>query len=116
MIFLNAFLFSGVICMIGQVILDNTKLTPGHVTSFFTVFGAFLSFLGIYDRLIAWAGAGATVVISNFGHLLYQAGMEGFHEVGVLGLFSGLLVKSSTAIVGAVVISFVLSCIFRPKD
>lgn len=116
MIFLNAFLLSGFICMIGQIILDNTKLTPGHVTSMFTVFGAILSFLGIYQKMIEWGGAGATVVISNFGHLLYQAGVAGFQEFGILGFFSGLLTKSSAAIVSAVIFSFVLALIFKPKD
>ncbi len=116
MIFLNAFLLSGFICMLGQLILDNTKLTPGHVTSMFTVFGAILSFFGIYQKLIQWAGAGATVVISNFGHLLYQAGIEGFSEFGILGFFSGLLTKSSAAIVSAVIFSFILTLFFKPKD
>lgn len=116
MIFLNAFLLSGFICMIGQIILDNTKLTPGHVTSIFTVSGAVLSFFGIYQKLIECAGAGATVVISNFGHLLYQAGVEGFQEYGILGFFSGLLTKSSAAIVGAIIFSFVLAFFFKPKD
>lgn len=116
MIFLNAFLLSGFICMIGQFILDNTKLTPGHVTSIFTVFGAILSFFGIYKKMIEWAGAGATVVISNFGHLLYQAGIEGFHEFGILGLFSGLLTKSSAAIVSAIVFAFLFALVFKPKD
>lgn len=116
MIYLNAFLLSGFVCFLGQLILDNTKLTPGHVTSMFTVFGAILSFFGIYEKLIKCAGAGATVVISNFGHLLYQAGIEGFQEYGVLGFFSGLLTKSSAAIVSAIVFSFFLTLIFKPKD
>lgn len=116
MIFLNAFLLSGFICMCGQILLDNTKLTPGHVTSMFTVFGAILSFLGIYESFIKWGGAGATVVISNFGHLLYQAGIAGFQEFGILGFFSGLLTKSSAAIVSAVIFSFVLTLFFKPKD
>ena len=116
MIFLNAFLLSGFICLIGQLILDNTKLTPGHVTSIITVLGAVLSFFGIYEKLIKWGGAGATVVISNFGHLLYQAGLEGFQEFGVLGFFSGLLTKSSCAIVAAIIFAFVLAIFFKPKD
>lgn len=116
MIFLNAFLLSGFICMCGQILLDNTKLTPGHVTSMFTVFGAILSFLGIYESFIKWGGAGATVVISNFGHLLYQAGIAGFQEFGILGFFSSLLTKSSAAIVSAVIFSFVLTLFFKPKD
>lgn len=116
MIFLNAFLISGTFCLLGQIILDNTKLTPGHVTSLFTALGALLSFFGIYPKLIEFAGAGATVQISNFGHLLYLGGIEGFKDMGLIGFAGGLLVKSSTAIVAAVVIAFVLSLIFRPKS
>ncbi len=116
MIFLKAFLVTGLFCFIAQVIMDNTKLTPGHITSLFVVFGAVLSFFGLYSKLIEFGGAGATVLISNFGHMLYMGAIEGFHEVGVLGLASGLLVKSSLAIVSAVVIAFVLALIFKPKN
>ena len=116
MIFLNSFLLAGGFCLIAELILDNTKLTPGHITSGFTVLGAFLSFLGIYEKLIEWGGAGATVIISNFGHMLYLGAMEGFHEVGIMGLFSGLLVKSSAAIASVVIFAFILSLIFKPKS
>lgn len=116
MIFFKAFLLSGLICLLGQIILDNTKLTPGHVTSIFTVCGAILSFFGIYEKMIAWGGAGATVVISNFGHLLYQAGVAGFKEFGILGFFSGLLTKSSAAIVSAIIFAFLFALVFKPKD
>ena len=78
--------------------------------------GALLSFLGIYEKLIKIGGAGATILISNFGHLLYQGGFIGFHEYGVIGFFSGLLVKSSAAIVAAVVFSFIFALIFKPKN
>ena len=90
-----AFLFAGLICGLAQIILDNTILTPGHVTAGFTVVGALLSFLGIYDKLISLFGAGATVLISNFGHTLYQAGIEGYYAEGWLGIFIHLLDKSS---------------------
>ena len=116
MIFFNAFLVSGLFCLVAQVILDNTKLTPGHITSMFTVLGDILSFLGIYPKLIEFAGAGATIQISNFGHMLYLGGVEGFKEMGVIGFAGGLLAKSSTAIVTAVVFAFVFALIFRPKN
>lgn len=116
MIFLNAFLLGGTFCLIGQLILDNTKLTPGHITSLFTAGGAVLSFLGIYTKLIEWGGAGATMMISNFGNLLYQGGFEGYHEMGLIGIAGGLLAKCSAAIVAAVVFAFVFAVIFKPKD
>ncbi len=116
MIYFNAFVLGGLICLIGQLILDNTKLTPGHITSLFTVAGAFLSFLGIYPKLINWGGAGATMMISNFGNLLYQGGYEGFHNEEIIGIASGLLSKVSVAITMAIVFAFVFAIIFKPKD
>ncbi len=116
MILFRAFLVTGLFCLAAQIILDNTKLTPGHITSLFTVLGSLLSFLGVYEKLIKWGEAGATVLISNFGHLLYQAGINGYHEYGVIGFFTGLLQKSSAAIVSAVVFSFLFALVFKPKN
>ncbi len=116
MIYLNAFLFAGFICMLGQIILDNSKLTPGHVTSLFTVVGALLSFFGIYPSLIQKCGVGATSLIMNFGNMLYLSGMNGYENEGILGIFSSLLDKSSLAIVGAVIFAFIISFIFKSKN
>jgi len=116
MIYLYAFLFAGSICALGQIILDNTKLTAGHVTSLFTVVGAILSFIGVYPWLIQKCGAGATILIMNFGHALYSGGIQGYESMGWLGIFSELLCKSSLAIVAAVIFSFVLVIIFKPRD
>ena len=114
--FLLAFLFAGSLCAIAQVILDNTKLTPGHITSIYTVMGAFLSFLGVYDNLISKFGAGATSLISNFGHMLYSSAWQGYQEEGLLGIFTNMLTKSSAAITGAIVFAFLIAIVFMPKD
>lgn len=114
--FLLAFLFAGSLCAIAQVILDNTKLTPGHITSIYTVMGAFLSFLGVYDNLISKFGAGATSLISNFGHMLYSSALQGYQEEGLLGIFTNMLTKSSAAITGAIVFAFLIAIVFKPKD
>ena len=116
MIFINAFLFAGIVCLIGQIILDNTKLTPGHITTLFTIIGAFLSMIGLYDFLIDKCGAGASILITNFGHMLFQGGMEGFKEAGIIGIFGGLLTKSSLAITATIIFSFFFSLFFSPKD
>jgi stage V sporulation protein AE len=116
MIYLRAFLLAGFVCLVCQIILDNTKLTPGHITSIMTIVGVLLSFLGIYDKLITNCGAGATILISNFGHMLYTSGLAGYEESGFLGIFSKLLCSSGVAIVGVVVISFVFTIIFKAKD
>ena len=116
MIYLNAFLLAGFVCLVAQVILDNSKLTPGHLTSSLTVVGAFLSYLGIYDKLILKCGAGATTLISNFGHMLYSAGVAGYEEAGILGIFTKLLCSSGVALVSVIVFSFVFTIIFKAKD
>ncbi len=114
--YLQAFLFAGFVSLICQIVLDNTKLTPGHITSGMTVIGAILSFFGLYDKFVSWAGAGATALISNFGHMLFSSGLAGYHENGILGLFSNMLCGSGIAIVSVVVFSFIFTMIFKPKD
>lgn len=116
MTYLYSFLFSGLVCLLGQVVLDNTKLTAGHITTILTMIGAFLSFIGVYPWLVNNVGGGATTLIMNFGHTLYQGALIGYKSAGLIGIFSGMLTKSSIAIVSAVVFSFILSLFFRPKD
>lgn len=116
MTFIWAFIIAGTFCAIGEIVLDNTKLTPGHVTSLFTVLGSILAFLGIYEKLIELAGGGATSIISNFGYLLYQGALEGYEKIGIIGIFSGMLSKSSTAIVGSIIFASLVALIFKPKD
>ena len=116
MIYIFAFLFSGIVCLICQLVLDNTTLTPGHITSAVTVIGAILSFFGIYDEIVKICGAGATVLISNFGHMLYQSGLNGYEMNGFLGIFTGLLSSSGVAIVSVVIFSFVFTLLFKARD
>lgn len=116
MIYVNAFIFSGIVCLIGQMILDNTKLTPGHITALFVVIGAFLDLFNIYDKLVLWAGGGALVPITSFGHLLIHGALEKAAEFGFMGLAMGMFDLTSSGIISAIVISFFLSLIFNPKD
>ncbi|MBR1414064.1 MAG: SpoVA/SpoVAEb family sporulation membrane protein [Bacilli bacterium] len=114
--YLYAFLFAGVACALAQILFNHTKLTAGHVTSLYTVLGAILSFFGIYEKCLQKFGAGASVLISNFGHMLYTSALEGYKAKGILGIFSELLCKSSAAITAAIVFAFVFSFIFKPRD
>ena len=116
MIYLNAFIFAGTVCLIGQVILDNTKLTAGHVTTLFVVLGAFLDTFSIYDKFVLWAGGGALVPITSFGHLLIHGALEKANEFGIIGLAMGMFDLTSSGIISAIVISFFLSLIFEAKD
>ena len=115
MIYIYAFLFCGLVCMISQLILDNTKLTPGHVTSLFVAIGAFLDIFGIYDKIVLYCGAGALVPITSFGHLLIHGAMDTAGELGPLGLAFGIFNLTSAGISIALVLAFTLSLVFKPK-
>ena len=114
MIYLNSFLFAGFVCLIGQIILDNTPLTAGHVTTIFVVVGAFLDIFSLYDKCVLWAGGGALVPITSFGHLLIHGALEKANEFGIIGLFMGMFDLTSSGIIAAIIISFFLSFIFKP--
>ena len=116
MIYINSFLFCGFVCLIGQIILDNTKLTPGHITAMFVVVGAFLDTFGIYDKIVLWAGGGANVPITSFGHLLIHGAMASTGEYGIMGLMMGIFDLTASGIVAAIIFSFFLSFLFQPKD
>ena len=116
MTFLYSFIFCGTICLIGQIILDNTPLTAGHVTTIFVVVGAFLDIFSLYDKCVLWAGGGALVPITSFGHLLIHGALEKANEFGIIGLFMGMFDLTSSGIISAIIISFFLSFIFKPKD
>ncbi|MBR3198651.1 MAG: stage V sporulation protein AE [Bacilli bacterium] len=116
MIYLNAFIFCGIICTIGQIILDNTNFTPGHITVIFAVIGTFLDVFNIYDKFILWAGGGALVPITSFGHTLTHGAIQGYNEGGILGLFNGTLNLTSAGISAAIIFSFFFSLIFKSRD
>lgn len=115
MIYFYSFLFCGSICMISQLILDNTKLTPGHVTSLFVIIGAFLDISGIYDKFVLYCGAGAIVPITSFGHLLIHGAMATVTQIGPLGLAFGIFNLTSAGISVAIVAAFLLCLVFKPK-
>ena len=116
MIYLHAFIFSGIVCLIGQLILDNTKLTPGHLTSILVVIGAFLEIFSIYDKFLIWAGTGASVPITSFGHSLAHAALLRAKDEGIMGLFMGMFDLTCSGITAAIVFSFFLSLFFNPKS
>jgi len=113
--FIYAFLFCGFVCMIAQLILDNTKLTPGHVTSLFVIIGALLDVSGIYDKIVLYCGAGAIIPITSFGHLLIHGAMDLATENGIMGLALGIFDLTSAGISVAVVCAFFLALLFKPR-
>jgi len=115
-IYITSFIFCGVVCLIGQIILDNSKLTPGHVTTLFVVLGAFLDSFGLYDKFIKWFGAGCLVPITSFGHSLIHGALHKAQTSGILGLLTGMFDLTSAGIIAAIVFSFIFTIIFKAKD
>lgn len=116
MVYIYSFLFSGFLCLVAQIILDNTKLTPGHITSMFVILGSFLDIFNIYDKIIDYVGGGALVPITSFGHLLIHGGLARVNEVGFMGLFMGMFDLTASGITSAIFFAFIFSLFMRPKD
>lgn len=116
MMYVYSFVFCGLICLIGQVILDNTKLTPGHITSLFVIIGSFLDIFNIYDKIVAFVGGGALVPITSFGHLLIHGAMAKANSVGFIGLAMGMFDFTASGITSAIFFAFIFSLFFKPKD
>lgn len=113
--FFWAFVIGGAICVVGQLMMDVMKLTPAHVTTSFVVIGALLDAFGIYDNLIKFAGAGATVPITSFGHSLLHGAMASAEEHGFIGIAMGIFELTSAGISSAVLFGFLVAVIFEPK-
>ena len=111
-----AFLVGGALCAVGQVLIDYTKLTPARILTAYVVAGVFLSAIGIYPKLIDFAGGGASVPLTGFGNLLAQGVRDSVDEKGFLGIFMGGLTASSAGITAALVFGLVCAAIFRPKQ
>ena len=116
MIYFYSFLFSGIVCALSQIVIEKTKLTPGHINTALVIVGCILSGFKIYDKLISIFSSGASVLIINFGHLLVKGASEGFDTSGFIGLFKGVLVSASAGISVAVFCSFIISLCFKIKN
>lgn len=113
--FLRAFLVGGSICMIAQIVINYTDLTAGKILVIFMLSGVVLQGLGVYEYLVEFGGAGATVPISGFGYLLANGGIKGA-EKGLFGAFTGALSAASAGISAAVIFSFVMAMIFKSRS
>ncbi len=116
MIFLKAFIIGGLICVVGQLLIDYTKLTPARILVLFVVLGVVLGGFGIYQPLAEWAGAGATVPLTGFGNMLAQGTKEAIREQGWLGIITGPLTAGSAGIMAAILSGLVVSFIAKPKS
>ncbi|MBQ6022353.1 MAG: stage V sporulation protein AE [Clostridia bacterium] len=113
--FLWAFLVGGLICVIGQVLIDKTRLTPAKILVGYVITGVVLGAFGVYDRLVDFAGSGARVPLSGFGNLLAAGTREAVTEQGLLGAFSGPLTAGAAGVMAAVLAGLVVSFFTKPK-
>ena len=116
MIYLYSFLFCGFICFIGQIVLDNTKLSAGHITSMFVVIGVALDTFSLYDKIIEKVGAGALLPITSFGHSLIHGALAEAEKSGIMGMLTGMFDLTATGITAAIVFTFIFTLIFRPQN
>lgn len=112
----NAFIVGGLICVIGQILIDKTKLTPARILVLFVVAGCVLGAIGLYRPLVEFAGAGATVPITGFGYALSKGVMEEIDRVGFLGIFTGGLKGTAGGITAALVFSMFIAMLANPKE
>ena len=114
--YLKAFIIGGILCAIGQIFIEKTKLTPARILVGFVVGGVILSALGFYEPLVEFAGAGATVPLSGFGHSLAKGVRSAVVDKGFLGIFTGGLSATAAGISAAIVFGFLIALFFKPKD
>lgn len=114
--YFNAFLVGGLICVVGQVLIDKTKLTPARILTGLVVCGVMLSAVGVYEPLAEFGGAGATVPLSGFGHLMAQGVKEAVDKEGALGILKGALTSASAGITAAIVFSLIASIFSSSKE
>lgn len=114
--YLKAFAVGGTICLVGQLLIDRTKLTPARILVGFVVAGVVLSALGLYQPLVEFAGAGATVPLCGFGHLLAKGARAAVAKAGLLGAFTGGLSAASGGITASVMLALAAAALFKPKD
>ena len=114
--YLKAFVFGGLLCTIGQLLIDKTKLTPARILVGYVVIGVILGAIGLYKPFVEYAGAGATVPLTGFGYNLANGVKESIHEQGFIGIFTGGLKACAGGIAAAVFSGLLVSLIFKAKN
>lgn len=116
LMYIKAFLVGGLLCLVGQVLIDYTKLTPARILTIYVVAGVALSAMGLYQPLVDWAGAGASVPLTGFGHTLARGIRQAVAEKGLLGVFTGGFSAAAAGLCAAVFFGLIVSLVFKPKD
>lgn len=113
--YLAAFFVGGILCVIGQLLISLTRLTPARILVLFVTMGVLFSTIGVYQHLVDFAGAGATIPLSGFGHSLAQGAIKGAKENGILGAFTGGVSATAGGISAAILFGYINAVIFTPK-
>ena len=116
LMYIKVFLVGGLLCLVGQVLVDYTKLTPARILTIYVVAGVALSALGLYQPLVDWAGAGASVPLTGFGHTLAKGIRQAVAEKGLLGVFTGGFSAAAAGLCAAVFFGLLVALVFKPKD
>ena len=114
--YIKAFLIGGLLCLVGQILIDKTKLTPARILVSYVVIGVLLSAIGIYEKLVEFAGAGATVPLTGFGHTLAKGVREAVDKDGFMGILTGGLKAAAGGITAAIVAGLLAGLFFKDKD
>lgn len=112
----RAFVVGGLICVVGQILIDKTKLMSGRILVLFVCVGCVLGGIGLYKPLVDWAGAGATVPLTGFGYNLAKGVMEEIDAIGLFGIFTGGMKAAAGGISAAVIFAFLTALVFNPRE
>lgn len=113
--YVSAFIVGGLICVIGQILMDTTKLTPARILVIFVTAGAVLGAFGIYDKIVDIGGAGASVPLTGFGNTLAKGAIKAVDEKGLIGAFTGGITGTAAGITAAIFFGYIMALIFNPK-
>ncbi len=114
--FIKAFIIGGLICVVGQILIDNTKLTPARILVLFVTLGVVLTAIGVYEPLVNFAGAGATVPLTGFGYSIAKGVQKGVSEYGVLGALTGGITATAAGITASIFFGYIIALIAKPGD
>ncbi|MBR2886297.1 MAG: stage V sporulation protein AE [Clostridia bacterium] len=114
--YFNAFWVGGLLCAIGQILIDKTKLTPARILVIYVCVGAVLTAIGLYDPIVKYAGTGATIPISGFGYSLAKGVMEAVDKEGFIGIFTGGITATAAGIAAAVTFGLIFAILGKPKE
>lgn len=113
--YVSAFIVGGLICVIAQILMDTTKLTPARILVMFVTIGAILGAFGLYDKLVEIGGAGATIPLPGFGNSLAKGAIKAVDENGLIGAFTGGITGTAAGITAAIFFGYLMAVIFNPK-